>query len=712
MYGYFAQFRRNCVTHSLGIPSLGSSEVPIFSIDLVSDGAPDGTYEFTVGLILADENSSRRLEISVPLISLNLTGSPSSSLAGSANAQTLTVLARNSSGSIVVVAAVPSSGLFTFSGSTLNLDVNTFLSRLTAAGGTLANAISSFILTSGNFAYAVFFKQINIGSSPASLIFGFNAGGAFTQYPCTDGSAFVLNSGALASTFAGAPAVQGQFQFSGSSGLLAGDPAVFDGTCTNSAPAPAPAPAGPDLTFDLTFTANFTSPNQVAFGFAISPDFTGIVIGNAEFHSSGLTPTIISFSGGGTFGSPIARMSPSPDRVVLTSSLSLTAVDAVFGYQTHWDSWGRDDSANYLYTNVVSGTNSNPQRIDKGLLVVGVGDYNFTPTGSHRFTSTVSNTGFTGSASKGTLEDLSGFFDVDFGTGVVTNGELSFRIINPVTDLNQKWEVFFNSGSNPLKLLLDGSSKLTYTEGFTITGSKIFNKGIQLSGGMIEGYIAGLFGGFGSNFNGGFQLRQVGNTGNHALGAFIWGKTSIPELSLPEATIESYNISWGKWDNPLEENWVVVTPQANGQIELRTSNHLAMVNPTPIANMQGSASYETTIASGFIGSGSAGDVTQVVAGMDVDLNSGVISNGLLQVEVAGSQVWQIDFAGSVNQGLVDLTATGGSLMNPGGLISNSIDANLGGIFTGNQAEAFVGGFDLIDKINILNQVDGFYTIER
>jgi hypothetical protein len=139
---------------------------------------------------------------------------------------------------------------------------------------------------------------------------------------------------------------------------------------------------------------------------------------------------------------------------------------------------------------------------------------------------------------------------------------------------------------------------------------------------------------------------------------------------------------------------------------------LGTVNPTPIANLQGSATYETTIASGFTGSGSAGDVTQVVAGLDVDFNSGVISNGLLQVEVAGSQIWQIDFAGSVNHGLVDLTAIGGRLTNPGGLISNSIDANLGGVFTGNQAEAFVGGFDLLDKINILNQVDGIYTIER
>ncbi len=77
-----------------------------------------------------------------------------------------------------------------------------------------------------------------------------------------------------------------------------------------------------------------------------------------------------------------------------------------------------------------------------------------------------------------------------------------------------------------------------------------------------------------------------------------------------------------------------------------------------------------------------------------------------------TQTWDIDFAGSVTNGMVDLTAIGGSLMHPGGIISNSIDANLGGIFTGIQAEAFVGGFDLIDELNVFNQVDGIYTIER
>lgn len=183
-------------------------------------------------------------------------------------------------------------------------------------------------------------------------------------------------------------------------------------------------------------------------------------------------------------------------------------------------------------------------------------------------------------------------------------------------------------------------------------------------------------------------------------------------LSLPPSSVETHDISWGNWDNPIEENWVVTNSVGDGQVELQTANHIATLTPTPIANMQGTASYASSAASSFIGSGSAGSVSQVVAGMSVDFDTGMISNGSLQVEVGGSQAWEIDFAGSVNGGVVDLNAIGGTLSDPGGIISNSIDANLGGVFTGNQAEAFVGGFDLIDQINELNQVDGLYTIER
>ena len=127
--------------------------------------------------------------------------------------------------------------------------------------------------------------------------------------------------------------------------------------------------------------------------------------------------------------------------------------------------------------------------------------------------------------------------------------------------------------------------------------------------------------------------------------------------------------------------------------------------------MQGSHSYATGIASSFIGSGNAGEISSLTAGMDVNFDTGAISNGSLQVQVA-DQAWSVDFSGAVMNGAVDLNALGGQLIDNTGIISNSIEANLGGVFTGNSAEAFVGGFDLLDSVNTLNSVNGLYSIER
>jgi len=145
---------------------------------------------------------------------------------------------------------------------------------------------------------------------------------------------------------------------------------------------------------------------------------------------------------------------------------------------------------------------------------------------------------------------------------------------------------------------------------------------------------------------------------------------------------------------------------------LQTSNHVATHNPTSVANLQGSGSSASTAASSFIGSGSAGNVTQVVAGLDVDFNTGMISNDSLQVAVAGSQAWDIDFASSINNGMVDLNSIGGTLSGTGGIINSSIEANLGGVFTGIVGEVFAGGFNLINEMSLLNQVNGLYTIAR
>jgi hypothetical protein len=106
-----------------------------------------------------------------------------------------------------------------------------------------------------------------------------------------------------------------------------------------------------------------------------------------------------------------------------------------------------------------------------------------------------------------------------------------------------------------------------------------------------------------------------------------------------------------------------------------------------------------------------GEISSLIAGMSVDFEIGVIDQGTLAVLVA-DQTWAIEFGGSVLNGVVDLNATSGQLLDSTGIISNSIDTNLGGVFSRNTGSAFVGGFDLIDEMNTYNTVNGLFTIER
>jgi len=319
-----------------------------------------------------------------------------------------------------------------------------------------------------------------------------------------------------------------------------------------------------------------------------------------------------------------------------------------------------------------------------------------------------------GTTSNFSLSSLDMSFDVHFDTGAIDNGSL-----NVTTSADVDWDVSFsgtlNGPSAPhgpfLSMTADGGT-LTDTSSTPLTLD-----------GNVTGYIDGYFVGDTvlEAIALGFTLVSEEDTGSgivdHALtGTAVLDADGIDldevALSLPESSVSALNIGWGTWDNPIEDNWVVVGEAAGDQVRLEAGDHYANVTPTPVANLQGTASYASSAASTFIGSGNAGDVTQVVAGMSVDFDTGYISDGQLIVEVGDSQAWDINFNGTVAGGVVDLDALGGTLSDPGGILSSSINADLGGVFTGDNAEAFIGGFDLIDEVNQLNHVEGIYTIEK
>jgi len=212
----------------------------------------------------------------------------------------------------------------------------------------------------------------------------------------------------------------------------------------------------------------------------------------------------------------------------------------------------------------------------------------------------------------------------------------------------------------------------------------------------------------GNNGNGNSGNNGNGNSGNNGNGD---SGEETQGLSIPENVVDTQIINWGRWNNSIDDNFVIVSQIEDDLVRIATRDYLAQVNPTALAKLTGAHSYETTIASSFIGSGSAGDVSAVFAAMHVDFDTGNIDQGTLNVLV-GEQAWFVEFDGSVHNGAVDLHGIQGQLLDSSGIVSHAIDATLGGAFTGDTGAAFVGGFDLIDELNTYNSVNGLFTIER
>ena len=232
---------------------------------------------------------------------------------------------------------------------------------------------------------------------------------------------------------------------------------------------------------------------------------------------------------------------------------------------------------------------------------------------------------------------------------------------------------------------------------------------------------------------GGFSLRDENSSYTLSGSVLISGKRPEPEPTPTTGTHPPHGplqpqppavetrppfISWGPWANQVTQNFVVVTPIDADNATISSGDFLANVNPAPISSMTGTFhSYQNGDHASYVGSASAGSILGVFAHLHVDFDSGAITDGRLDVDVGVTgmhtiQTWPLGFTGSVSGGVASLNSSGGSLSDLGGLVSSSIGATLGGLFTGDSATWFVGGFNLIDMLNDSNSVQGLYVIER
>jgi len=174
------------------------------------------------------------------------------------------------------------------------------------------------------------------------------------------------------------------------------------------------------------------------------------------------------------------------------------------------------------------------------------------------------------------------------------------------------------------------------------------------------------------------------------------------------ASVGDLTISWGYWSLP----GLLSQDQEFSRLEFQRV-YLAVVDPADMDALKSTSanwSYNS-VADQFTGSGSAGTMTDLNVGFDVDLNSGVISNGSFTAEVGyGEELWSMNFTGKVNGANASMNNFSDSVVITPAGISQGIQGELGGVFTGTgNTNAFVTGFSLNNGSNAV--LGGFGLLE-
>lgn len=192
---------------------------------LEQNGVADGIYTFAFGVMLDDDNSMRRIEMRLPILTFSFTGGVlTGSVAGS---QTIDALARNDDNSISVTATITDDGSVLINGSTVTFNAGTLLTRIQASNALFATLIAS-LNSEAHYTYAVVLKQL----SGDTLEFGTGATATFSAYGCITGSQVFQLGGGLSTTFDAGYGLQGQLSFIGASGVPGTAPTAFSASCS------------------------------------------------------------------------------------------------------------------------------------------------------------------------------------------------------------------------------------------------------------------------------------------------------------------------------------------------------------------------------------------------------------------------------------------------------------------------------------------------
>lgn len=180
--------------------------------------------------------------------------------------------------------------------------------------------------------------------------------------------------------------------------------------------------------------------------------------------------------------------------------------------------------------------------------------------------------------------------------------------------------------------------------------------------------------------------------------------TTINHVKQNEQPLSQFDVQWGRWDDYTAKSGKDV-PNEQGLMWISYQG----TPKTILEQRSGSARYDHLLASSA--QSSMGNVSHLKVGLSVDFNSGKVTNGQISADVP-NHTWQGQFDGQLNAGDLSLNFQSGQLTNNTTHQTSQVNGSISGDFVGNQGQGIVGGFNMTDKTNAANNINGAFLIQQ
>ncbi|MFI0400644.1 MAG: FecR domain-containing protein [Thiolinea sp.] len=181
-------------------------------------------------------------------------------------------------------------------------------------------------------------------------------------------------------------------------------------------------------------------------------------------------------------------------------------------------------------------------------------------------------------------------------------------------------------------------------------------------------------------------------------------KTTANHVQQNTQPLSHFDVKWGRWADYQAVSGKEV-PNEQGLMWISYQG----TPKTILEQRSGSAHYDHMLASSA--QSSMGAVSNLKVGLDVDFNSGKVTNGKISADVP-DHTWQGNFDGQLSAGDLSLNFQGGQLTNHTNQQTSQVNGAISGDFVGDYGQGIVGGFNMADTNNSANNINGAFLIQQ